>query len=363
MGGRLITPPDTATSVLDDAAAVAARDPSGALGAVASMATQVGTHRAGAARVAGRRVPLRSALFLGMGGSGVAGDLASAAAAGGSKLPVVVHRGCGVPAFCDESTFVVAASYSGSTAETLDGFRAACSRGAAHGAVITSGGPLAEEATAAQWEVWKVPEGMLPRFALGSMAALAVDLLAGPGGQWQEATAAHLQGRVSQWGPDVPLERNEAKRLAVRLEGTLPVVWGGAGATGVASARWRTDLNENSKVLAHAANLPELAHNEIVGLAAEGREGRPRMRKVLVCLREPDEDQRIARAFEAAVPDVRDDFEDVIEVQAQGADLVTRFFDLALLGGLVSVYLAILRGVDALPIDSIARLKRAISDN
>ena len=63
---------------------------------------------------------------------------------------------------------------------------------------------------------------------------------------------------------EVPFEKNAAKQLAARLQGKLPVVYGAEVLT-EAAHRWKTQLNENSKVWAFYEELSELNHNAIEG--------------------------------------------------------------------------------------------------
>ncbi len=355
-------------SLLDQPEAVAERDPGRSLDAVASLPAHV-REAAAAGAAAGARLPgtddIDHVVVCGMGGSAVGGDVLAALARAAGPVPVVVHRGYGAPAHVGPRTLVVASSYSGGTEETLDAFRAARDRGAT-GLAITIGGRLGDEASAAGWEVIAPTDGLMPRFALGWMtaapaAALEAAGLLRPAVGWADGAPVALGRRVSAWGPGAPTDANPAKGLAHALLGASPVIWGAEGASGVAAVRWKNDLNENAKVAAHAAVLPELDHNEIVGLAAEGRQGRPTSRSVLVCLRESVEDERVGARFVASTREVAASFELVWEARGEGDDALVRFLDLALLGGFVSVYLALLRGVDPVPIEAIARLKSALA--
>src|SRR5204862_3722835 len=76
--------------------------------------------------------------------------------------------------------------------------------------------------------------------------------------------AAQLLAQLAlDWAPDAPAEP-EPHRLARALEGRIPVVYGGRSTT-AAARRWRSQLNENAKVLAFYGELPEAHHNEVVG--------------------------------------------------------------------------------------------------
>ena len=66
-----------------------------------------------------------------------------------------------------------------------------------------------------------------------------------------------------EWGPDADSD-SLAKRVAQRINGTCVCVYG-AVPDRRGRDRWKCQLNENSKIPAFAAELPEADHNEIVG--------------------------------------------------------------------------------------------------
>src|SRR5262245_44070587 len=95
-------------------------------------------------------VGVERVVVLGVGGSGVAGDVLAAVALPTCPAPVVVSKGYQSPAFVDASTLVLAVSCSGNTEETVEAATAARERGA-QVVVLAAGGRLAE--LAAEWSV------------------------------------------------------------------------------------------------------------------------------------------------------------------------------------------------------------------
>src|SRR5438132_3148862 len=67
-------------------------------------------------------------IITGMGGSAASGDLLAACALDRLDVPILVHRGYGLPAAADKHALVVATSYSGETAEVLSAVDAAPTR-------------------------------------------------------------------------------------------------------------------------------------------------------------------------------------------------------------------------------------------
>src|SRR5438552_11639081 len=132
--------------VLDDRDALSALDPHGARDVLAAFPAQC---RA-ATRIEPRLPPPmkrpRVVVIAGMGGSAAAGDLVAGCAAAHLEIPVVVHRGYGLPSVAWDDALVVAVSYSGNTAEVLSAVAAARSRRLPVVAVA-SGGALGGLAT------------------------------------------------------------------------------------------------------------------------------------------------------------------------------------------------------------------------
>jgi glucose/mannose-6-phosphate isomerase len=172
-------------------------------------------------------------VFCGMGGSGVGGDVVRSVFGDRLGVPVVVVRGGQLPAFCGPETLVVASSYSGGTAETLEAFDAAFARGCSL-AVVTSDGPLLERASQAEAAVARVPGGLMPRAAFGFLVLAAVGLLERaallpPVEDEVRAATEELDTVLATLGPSVPSAVNEAKRVAAQIGARVPVVWGEEG--------------------------------------------------------------------------------------------------------------------------------------
>ena len=345
---------------LDDAAALAAADPAGMLSSVGRLSDHT---RAG--YEAGRVVSVASAatdavVFCGMGGSGVAGDVVRAVFGGRLPAPVVIVRGSELPSFCGRETLVVASSYSGGTAETLQAFDAAVERGC-RVVAIASGGTLAERAATSGTPLASIGSGFMPRAAFGLLVFAAIGVveaarLLGPLHDEIAVASVELDAVLETLGGSVPSAANEAKRVAARVVDRVPVVWGAEGVGSTAAVRWKTQMNENAKVPAIASALPELDHNEVVGWSAGTGDGFS-----LVALRHEDERADVAARFEPSMEIAADAGAATTEVWARGSTPLSRLLSLVAIGDHASVYLAALRGVDPTPIDAIVRLKQALA--
>jgi glucose/mannose-6-phosphate isomerase len=292
----------------------------------------------------------------GMGGSAIGGQLARAILSDHASRPLLGAQAYGLPPWTTPDTTVLCASYSGNTEETLACYEAAGVIGARR-VVVTSGGELAEQARADGVPVIPVTGGLQPRAAVGYMtvAALEVAWLCGAGPRLTtevDVAAEHLEELVEAWGPDAS-ETAEPKLLARALHGSVPVVVG-AGLTTPLAYRWKTQINENAKQPAYSLQLPEADHNDIVGWESATELGR----FSAVFLDDADTHPRVKARMELTGRIIDAGATGgVHRVESRGSTAVERVLSLVLLGDLVSLYLAVLRGVDPTPVPAIERLK------
>lgn len=296
----------------------------------------------------------------GMGGSAIGGDLARVCLGDQASRPILAARGYGLPSWTTPETTVLCASYSGNTEETLAAYEAAGFLGARR-VVVTTGGKLAEAARADGVPVIPIPGGFQPRAAVGYMtvAALEVAALCGAGPRMAsdiDVAAAHLDTLCGEWGPDTAPD-TEAKQLAHALHGSVPVI-AGSGLTTPVSYRWKTQINENAKIHAFSHELPELDHNEIVGW--QGAAGLGRFSAVF--LDDADNHPRIGDRIDLTSALIADQAHTVQRVATRGRGTVERVMSLVLLGDLVSLYLAVLQGIDPTPVDVIETLKARLAE-
>lgn len=315
---------------------------------------------AGAARLDVPSLPLESydhVCVLGMGGSGITGDaLAAVAADAAAPAPVIAHKGYGLPAWAGRGTLVVAVSYSGDTEETLSGVRAAAERGCPLLAV-SSGGALAQLAAGCAAPHVAVPGGGMPRHNLGWLLVPVLRAL-GFGSGVGEAVEL-LEGLGRDWGRDVPTAANPAKQAGALVAGSaLTHAYGGSTLAVVAASRAKAQLNENAKLPAAAAAVPELCHNEVMGWEAPP-EG---LRAGVLWLRDPaGEHDRTALRIQLLEPLLAPTVAWQRSHAASGTSAVARLASLLLFVDLVSIYTALARDVDPTPIAAIARLKEALA--
>jgi glucose/mannose-6-phosphate isomerase len=331
----------------------------GLIGGTARAAQDLDAARAAALAVEIPYPPeaVRDVAICGMGGSAIAADLVAGAYAERLRRPVAVVRGYGLPGWAGEDTLVVLSSYSGNTEETLTCGMDALDRGALVVAV-TSGGKLRDFYGEQGVPVIPAPPGFQPRAAMMHLLVPLVVTLGRLGvipdpAADLDATRAACVAAAEAYGPDAPQAENPAKQLAAALRGTVPLVYG-AESTAAVAYRWKCQLNENAKVPAFSAALPELDHNEIVGYEGMGRLGE---QVAVVMLREARQHRQVERRFELTRELIEPGLRATYSVMGEGEGQLARVLDLALLGDFTSLYLACLLGVDPGPVDIIERLK------
>lgn len=306
-----------------------------------------------------RHEDIENVVVLGMGGSGIGGDIAAAMAGPFSSVPIVVSKGYAAPAFVDPGTLCFAISYSGATEETLEATQAAVEAGA-HMVILSTGGPLGELAEAMAFPHIRLPEIPMPRAAVGAVSIPVLMVLEQvglyPGGRtYVEEAVAQLRRRrdelIKDGGP--------AQRIARRIDRTIPIAYGADAPGEVAAYRFKCQVNENAKAPAFHATVPELCHNEICGWGQHGDVTRQTMS--VVRFRHDYEHPQNARRFELTFDAIDEVMHTVVDIRAAGDNALAQLFDLIIQGDFVSLHLAVDAGVDPGPIPILDDLKAALA--
>jgi glucose/mannose-6-phosphate isomerase len=302
---------------------------------------------------------VENVVVLGMGGSGIAGDVLVAAAAPFMPVPVTVVKGYEPPDFVGPGSLVFAMSFSGDTEETVEAAAGAYEAGASL-VVVAGGGALVS--LAGEWDVpvVPVPAGIpQPRAALGALAIPPLMLLEEIGlfpgaSQWVDQAVDQLRSRRDE----LVQPGSRAEDLARRIGRTIPLVHS-SGALGAAAAlRWKAQINENAKCPAFFNVYPELCHNEVAGWGQHGDATRQLI--TLVNLRHDAEHPQVSRRFELVVDVLTEVVAEVIEVRAAGEGDLAQLLDLALIGDFVSLHLADNEGIDPGPIPVLDEIKQQL---
>jgi glucose/mannose-6-phosphate isomerase len=345
---------------LDDLAAFKTLDTQDMLSHIESLPSQLQTAwELGLQKPLPAVTSIKQVLLAGMGGSAIGADLVAAFSAQRCRVPILVHRDYGLPAWAKgPQTLLVASSHSGDTEEALSAFEAGLTNGCSCLAIAT-GGDLAQAATFAGVALWTFEHSGQPRAAVGYsfgllIAALArFDLLPNPAEELHLAVGA-MRAQQEDIRPEIPAALNPAKRMAGQLVGRAVAVLG-SGVLAPVARRWKCQINEIAKAWAQFELLPEADHNTLEGIL------NPEdyfSRMMVLFLRSPSDDPRNRLRSDLTrktfmLEGLNTDF-----IDAQGKGPLSHLWTSLHLGDYVAYYLAMAYGVDPTPVHTIQHFKQ-----
>ncbi len=300
-------------------------------------------------------------IILGMGGSAIGGEIVRCLTFSESKVHVYVHRDYGLPPFVNDSTLVIASSYSGETEETLSGFLESLKTPAKKLALTTGGQlkPLAEKAGVPVFiiDYRSPPRAAFPYSFISLLGILQkLGFLADKSADLQEGLRV-LKKVATDFIETTPLASNPAKQLATRIQGHIPIVYGADILSGVAQ-RWKTQFNENSKTWAFYEVFPELNHNAVLGYEFSSAVTKDIF---VILLHSLLLHPRIQLRYEVTAKLLVKAGISYQFAEAAGETPLAQVLSMVLLGDYTSYYLAILNEVDPMQIGSIDFLKNYLA--
>lgn len=284
-------------------------------------------------------------IFSGMGGSGIVGDFMRLFLDG--EVLSFSIKGYDLPPFVGKDWLLVCVSYSGNTEETLWVLESAIKRGLKP-VCVSSGGKLKEIAQREKLLHIPIPEGYPPRYALGFMLSALLCLFG------REETVHRIRENLRIYKEDI---KEKARDIAKGFYAYLPIVYG-TPLTEPVAFRWKTQINENSKTLCYNALLPEMHHNEVVGL------DNPHIRDLcsFLMLYDPEDHERVIKRVEIT-KEIFKDLGILLRVlKGEGESMAERLIYLTYLGDWASLYLADLYHQDPLPVRVIDFIKKSLQD-
>ena len=297
-------------------------------------------------------------LIVGMGGSGVAGDVLKLILNKHTNIDVEVRKTYNLTKnHSSTRPFCLFISYSGNTEETVSAVKDAINENL-EWSVISSGGELLELATKYNKNFVKVPTGLQPRAAFGLMTKAVINFL--PNSiksnflNASDDAGNYLNNLIEDVSNEVfDISKNIANQIGTKTA----VIYAGSELTYLVAQRWKTQINENSKSKAYVGFMPEIHHNEILSWEAD-QEG-SKNNFILILLR-GDDHKKIDNRFEITKELIgsKVDILDVRNISSE--NLIKDLLHLVLIGDLVSVELANQLKIDPFNIDAIENLKKKL---
>lgn len=308
---------------------------------------------------------IHQVIVAGMGGSGLAAKAAKSWP--GLSVPFEVIQDYLLPESVDQNSLVICSSYSGNTEETVSVLARALDKDypvelQPMVVVIASGGELLKTAQEQRLPFIKLPGGYQPRMTFGYQLRALLEIfeaasLVGGAIKELESSAEWLEAEIRQWLPAVPANKNQAKQLAQECMGKSPVVYAGPKLF-PAAYKWKISFNENAKNVAWCNQIPEFNHNEFMGWASHPVD----KLYTVIDLRSRLEHPSVQKRFEISERLLSGKRPAAEVVDVKGETLARQLLWSVALGDFVSLYLALLNGLNPTPVSLIEKLKTALQE-
>ena len=299
-------------------------------------------------------------LIVGMGGSGVSGDVLKLVMNETTSINVEVRKAYGIPKVtADRKPKCLFISYSGNTEETVEAVNDAIQYNL-DWSVISSGGTLLDLALKHKKPYVKVPSGLQPRAAFGLMTKAVMHFVSSDeSGKYLELcnqAGDYINEAIGNQSQNKLLEH--AFKISKEIDTKSSVIYGGTPLTYLVAQRWKTQINENAKSKAFVGYMPEIHHNEILSWEANKKDSKNNYQ--LLFLRSPDENTQVKKRFELT-KEIIGDKVNISEIDnISSENIISNLFHLTLIGDLVSVYMAENLNIDPYNINSIEQLKKLL---
>lgn len=283
-----------------------------------------------------------SIVYLGIGGSAIAGDVASSII---EEIKIHVHRDY-TPIKISSDKLIIAVSYSGDSAEVFPTLLQNIDSNP-NIIVVTSGGRLKKLAEKKNLPIVLLEPGIPPRYSFPHTFGAILGIL-----ESLDIKVENLHDSIGdvrrfheKLDYNIPTRDNLAKNTATRIYGRTPIIYA-YGRTLPIAYRFKCQLNENSKIFAHLSELPEALHNDIEALDEDS---------ILIAPRISHYDNHVEGVYRALSRYLGDRY---IELKLDGGVLIEEVLSMLLLVDYISLYLAVLRDVDPMVLLAIPKLKQ-----
>lgn len=341
--------------MLDDQNVIKQRDPQGALQIAAGEPDQL-AHDFTVDFTPNE--PITAVVVTGMGGSAFPAEFIATWPQ--PKVPLVIHRDYALPDFVGPNTLVIVSSFSGNTEETLSALEDARAK-KAQIVVQANGGKLRAKAQEYGLPFVQIPDCAQPRMASMFFYKAIVQILVAAtvvdvsvAGEFN-AAAQTLAEHIKSWTADVSEANNLAKQLAQHIVGKTAIVYAGT-LMYPAARKWKICINENAKNTAWCNVLPEMNHNEFIGWSSHPVQKPFAVLDLFSALEHP----RTQKRFDVTDRLLSGKRPAVVRVEAKGNTLLEQLLYLLVLGDFVSIYLAMLNGVNPTPVELVEKLKKEL---
>lgn len=281
----------------------------------------------------------------GLGGSGIGGRIVKSLFTHDMPVPVECISDYGLPAYVNDKTLVILASYSGNTEETLTMYDEVKKRGSKM-LLLSTGGKLKEHAAADGLYMLQIEPGFQPRMALGFSLTFLIQIFAELTGK---DIKPELEELVPVFAETVVFEEHATKifdiiknkvrsKFIVLTDGPMEPV----------GIRFAQQVQENAKHECFQHVLPEMNHNVIESYYGQ-------LESVYLMINSL-QNERVSARFEFLGNLLSVENNKVVDIHMDDFS-IRSVYEVIYILDWVSIYIADLRGVDSLTVPNITSLK------
>jgi len=294
---------------------------------------------------------IKKIVFVGMGGSGIAGRVVKTFLDKKTKLPSIIVDSPELPNSVDTDSLAFVVSYSGNTWETVSVFKQLLERNIPT-IVLAHGGVVAEMAESKNIPLILLPKSKTPRSALGNFLGFILGLLGLIGIMDGKKILDIFNKQLNIYLPkfeDDTAYFNDFLNRADNLE--MFHIWGVSGDSAAFAYRAQTQFNENSKVHAVTSYFPELNHNLLTGFTD------CKKKPLILFFSTEFISVKLSESADAVGELLRERGADLYKPPILGDTWEGQLFHIILWSDFASYYLGKARGVDIESTDLIEELK------
>ena len=310
-----------------------------------------------------------SILFVGMGGSGIIGEVIADLGMESDSVRIDVLKEYHLPKYYTNETLVVGVSASGNTEETLSVISEANRRGFD---ICTFGsGGILEKLSQSNPRIKFTKTSLLkvPRSSFPGLFYAVLKFVVHNG--YLKIPEEHVLdsidclSRVQELCNKPSVKQNKALEIASEVtqsKFSVPLIYSSRRTRSV-GLRFRQSLNENAKIHGYAGVVPELCHNEIVGwdrISASKQRGKQDSSGsiyVPISLRLEDDPLEIKTRFQIIEDILKKSKEQLVQAPYLGNPYISRILSMLYYLDYAAYYAAIVRHIDPILTPSIDYLK------
>lgn len=302
-------------------------------------------------------------VLCGMGGSGVAAEIALHATSASAKKPVTLCRDYTLPHYVNARSLVMVLSMSGTTEEMIALFEDA-RRKKAKCIILAGGGPLIALAKKHRTPVCHLEYADFgdSRYGTGIAFGALLHLLAKTKSMttsWKEVEHAiqACHEVIDTCAPDISHAENPAKQIAEAIERQHVLVLAAEHLTGTAHAVTNA-LNETAKQQAHSHALPEYNHHYLEALQFPEKSA---TQTTALIIKSPLYHSRTQARCEYTADLLESTGATVVEYETGGGTALEEACEVLTMGFYLSLYTSVLHESNAADLPYVAALKQALA--